>query len=103
VSPATADDARAYSIWTALEREFALGEGRAAQGLLLPRHSKARFEEFLFWVAADTERARHLETVSRAAGVFLPETRLTNWAADDGVAAMLQRLIEERELVAVEK
>ena len=96
VSAATADDARAYSVWTALEREFALGEGRAGQGLLLPRHSGKRFVEFLKWVAADVQRARHLETVARAAGVFVPETRLADWTADAEVAAVLRRLIEER-------
>ena len=65
-------------------------------GLLLPRHSRERFGEFLKWVAADVQRARHLETVARAAGVFVPETRLADWTADAEVAAVLRRLIEER-------
>ena len=34
--------------------------------------------------------------VARAAGVFVPETRLADWTADAEVAAVLRRLIEER-------
>ena len=86
VSQATAGDARDYSVWTRLEREFALGEGLAAgSGLLLPRHSRGRFIEFAGWLAADAERAIHLEAVQRAAGVFVRETRL----ADFTLASMM--------------
>ena len=96
VSQATADDARAYSIWTRLEREFVFGESRGAGGVLLPRHSRARFLEFVHWMAADSTRAAHLEDVRRAVSVFVPETRLADWSADREVAEELRRLIEGR-------
>ena len=96
VSQATADDARAYSIWTRLEREFVFGESRGAGGVLLPRHSRARFLEFVHWMAADSTRAAHLEDVRCAVGVFVPETRLADWSADREVAEELRRLIEGR-------
>ena len=92
---ASAETARAYSVWAKLEREFALSDGRAAPdagGLLLPRHSKAAFMEFLVWMASDAERARSMEQVCLAVGSFLPQVQLTDWSADSDVAHLLGQL-----------
>ena len=88
---ATAEQARAYSVWARLEREYALSEERAAEtgGLLLPRHSRDRFLDFVEWMASDAERASLRGQVRMAVGTFVPQTRLTDWSADGEIAAAL--------------
>ena len=92
---ATAEVARAYSVWARLEREYALSDGRAAAeagGLLLPRHSRETFMEFMEWMTSDAERARSMEQVRLAVRSFLPQTRLTDWSTDSEVASLLEQL-----------
>ena len=68
VSAATADEARACSVWAKLEREYALSDGREAievGGLLLPRHDRTTFVDFLRWMmSGDARRARLLSQVT---------------------------------------
>ena len=72
--------ARAYSVWARLEREFALGAGRARGGVLLPRHSLQQFRQFVRWLSADGRRRRCLADVRLAVGSYLDATRLTDWS-----------------------
>ena len=90
----TADEARAYSVWARLEREFALSDECAAAetgGLLLPRHDGQRFQEFLGWMASDGERARLQSQVRVAVGLFTVQTRLTDWSADERFSSALRQ------------
>jgi hypothetical protein len=50
------EDARAYTTWAAMEREFTLGSSAGGARLLLPRHSKSRFFELVEWMALDERR-----------------------------------------------
>ena len=57
----------ACSVMARLEREYALSEGRAAVeagGLLLPRHDRATFSEFVRWLGrGDDERVGAVDQV----------------------------------------
>ena len=85
-------DARAYSVWARLEREFALGEDRGSGRLLLPRHSRERFVEMLRWMAHDAGRRELLPVVRRAVGVYTRETRLRDWGCDAEVRRVFDEL-----------
>ena len=87
------DDARAYSVWAQMEREFALGDGGGSRRLLLPRHSRERFMELLRWMAGDTGRHALLPVVRRAVGIYTRQTRLHDWGRD----AEVRRLFSELE------
>ena len=99
VSAATVDEARACSVWAELEREYALSDGREAievGGLLLPRHDRTTFVDFLRWMmSGDARRARLLSLVRIAVRVFVAETRLKDWSADGEIAALMQQLEEQ--------
>lgn len=99
VACATADEARACSVAAKLEREYALGDGRAAMsagGLLLPRHDRSTFIDFVKWLASgDAGRASSVEQVAIAARMFSAETRLEDWSADREIAALLEQLKEQ--------
>ena len=91
----TADEARAASVWSRLEREFALSGERsapAAGGLLLPRHDRATFIAFVRWMASDVERARSLDQVRIALRSVSPVLRLTDWCADAEIAGLMAQL-----------
>ena len=83
------EDARCYSTWARLEREFALGGAESVRGgLLLPRHSRARFMAMVEWMA----RAL-LPEVRRATSIYTAQTQLTDWGAGAGVAARIDALL----------
>ena len=86
-------------MWAKLEREYALSGGREAieaGGLLLPRHDRSTFIDFLWWmVSGDVKRARLLGQVRIAVRVFAAETRLDDWSADGEIAALMQQLEEQ--------
>ena len=64
-----------------------------AGGLLLPRHDRSTFMDFVRWVASSDEgRAGSLDQVRIAARVFAAETRLTDWSADGEIAALMEQL-----------
>ena len=42
-------------------------------------------------VASDVERARCLDQIRTAVRTFLPQTRLTDWCADGGNAALIEQ------------
>ena len=104
VSDATADEARACSVWAKLEREYAFSDGRSAPeagGLLLPRHDRSTFMDFVRWLASgDAVRARSLDQVRIAVRVFAAETRLTDWSADAEIAALMEQLMEQAAVVS---
>ena len=84
-------DARAYSTWARLEREFALGETAGRARLLLPRHSRGRFIEFLGWMMVGGRREL-LPTVLRATSIYTQQTQLVDWGTDESVRAQLEAL-----------
>lgn len=86
------EDARAYSTWARLEREFALGEERGRGRLLLPRHSRARFLEFVEWMVRDAVRRSLLPVVMHATGVYVHQTRLADFGSDEGIQVAVSRL-----------
>ena len=93
--PAEGDEmesARAYSIWAQLEREFALGEGGGSGRLLLPRHSKDRFVQFLEWMGCDASRRERLPAVRRAVGLYTQQTQLVDWGREAEVRRCFSRL-----------
>ena len=88
----SAEEARAYSVWARLEREYALSDERVAAGtggLLLPRHSRERFVDFLRWLMSDADRACSLDQVRVAVSLFTSQTQLTDWSLDETVSTML--------------
>ena len=99
VSAATVDQARACAVWARLEREYALGGGRAAieaGGLLLPRHDRDTFIDFLRWMASgDALRLRLVDQVRMAVRAFAAETRLSDWSADSEIAALMEQLARQ--------
>ena len=98
VARTTLSEARACSVVAKLEKEYALSDGRAAAaagGLLLPRHDRNTFIDFVRWLASSgVDSARSLELVAVAGRPFSAETRLENWGADREVAALLEQLLE---------
>ena len=86
------ESARAYSIWAQLEREFALGEGGGSGRLLLPRHSKDRFVQFLEWMGRDASRRERLPAVRRAVGLYTQQTQLVDWGREAEVRRCFSRL-----------
>jgi hypothetical protein len=104
VSDATADEARACSVWARLEREYAFSEGQSAPeagGLLLPRHDRSTFIDFVRWLASGDEvRARSLGQVRIAVRVFAAETRLTDWSADAEIAALMEQPAGQAEMAS---
>jgi hypothetical protein len=86
------EDARAYAVWAAMEREFALGGSAGGARLLMPRHSKLRFIEMIEWMALDERRRGMLPMVMRATGIYTHQTRLSDWGADAGVQARCDEL-----------
>ena len=66
-----------------------------AQGLLLSRHDRDTFADFLRWVASDAERLSSLGQVATAVRTFLPQTRLADWSADDTVATLMGQLMRQ--------
>ena len=89
----TMEDARAYSVWARLEREFALGVEGGSGRLLLPRHSRQRFLAFVEWVTRDEARLKTLPTILRATSVYTRQTGLTDWGADEGVRARIDAMM----------
>ena len=88
------EDARCYAVWTRLEREFTLGgEESVRGGLLLPRHSRARFMAMIDWMGRDASRRAMLPEVRRATGIYTAHTRLVDWCADVGVGARIDELM----------
>jgi hypothetical protein len=85
------EEARAYSTWARLEREFALGEAGGKGHLLLPRHSRARFIEFVEWMGRDAERRALLPVVMHATSIYVRQTRLVDFGADETVRAAAKR------------
>ena len=88
------DDARAYSVWAQMEREFALGDDSGSRRLLLPRHSRERFMELLRWMASDAGRRELLPVVRRAVGIYTRQTRLRDWGRDAEVRRLFSELEE---------
>ena len=88
------EDARCYSTWARLEREFALGGAESVRGgLLLPRHSRARFMAMVEWMGRDASRRALLPEVRRATSIYTAQTQLTDWGAGAGVAARIDALL----------
>jgi hypothetical protein len=85
------EDARTYATWARLEREFALGDAGGKGHLLLPRHSRTRFIEFVDWVGRDAERRELLPTVMHATSIYARQTRLVDFGADEMVQAAARR------------
>ena len=96
VAAVTAVEARACSGWARLEREFALSDGRAATeagGLLLPRHDRATFVEFIRWLASgDAAGACSMNQLATAVRTFTAQTRLVDWCADSEVSGLMGQL-----------
>ena len=95
VAEVTADEARACSVFAKLEREYAQSDGRAEAavgGLLLPRHDRAAFIDFVRWMASgEAGNALAMEQVAMAVRTFNAETRLVNWCADLEIADLLEQ------------
>ena len=88
------EDARCYATWARLEREFALGGAESVRGgLLLPRHSRARFMAMVEWMGHDASRRALLPVVRRATSIYTAQTQLTDWGAGAGVAARIDALL----------
>ena len=90
------EDARAYSVWAQMEREFALGEERGSRRLLLPRHSRERFLEMLRWMARDAGRCELLPVVRRAVGIYTAQTRLRDFSREAEVRRLFSELEAQR-------
>ena len=64
--------------------------------MLLPRHDRNTFIDFLRWmVSGDAKRARLLNQVRIAVRVFAAETRLKDWSADGEITALMQQVEEQ--------
>jgi len=110
--------AAGYADYVQLEERYVLGMGQVLDGpdLIMPRHSKIAFKNFLTWMATDAGRARSLESVFRSAGAFFAKLLehdsarapgsadarassfldpTVNFTRDSGVKAHLKELIKE--------
>jgi hypothetical protein len=100
--------AAGYADFVQLEERYVLGMGQVLDGrdLIMPRHSKIAFKNFLTWMATDAGRARSLESTFRSAGAFfakLLEHEFTlgwnepmmNFTKDPSVKAHLKELLKE--------
>ena len=88
------EDARAYATWAHLEREFALGPAAGRGRLLLSRHSRERFMQFVRWMARSGHRGL-LSTVLRASSLYTGRTQLVDMGADSEVVALVHQLMGE--------
>ena len=90
----TAEQARACSIWSRLEREYALSGGRDAAtggGLLLPRHDRPTFEAFVRWMASSEERAKWMGQVEVALRTVRTLMPLADWCTGDEMLDLLRQ------------
>jgi hypothetical protein len=108
--------AAGYADFVQLEERYVLGMGQVLDGpdLIMPRHSKIAFKNFLTWMATDANRARSLESVFRSAGSFFAKLLehdagrgttsseavshrepVANFTRDKGVSAHLKELLKE--------
>ena len=86
------EDARVYATWARLERQFVLGAAAGRGRLLMPRHSRERFEQLVRWMARDAGRRAQLPTVLRATGLYMERTQLVDFGAEAEVNALVARL-----------
>ena len=64
--------AAGFADFVQLEERYVLGMGQVLDGpdLIMPRHSKIAYKNFLTWLSTDANRARSLESVFRSSGAF---------------------------------
>jgi hypothetical protein len=91
--------AAGYAEFVRLEEEYASGMGLTLDGqggnLVMPRHSRGAFKNFMIWLSQDADRARSLESVFRGAGALLTKLKLTDWTKDGDTKALYKDLIKE--------
>jgi hypothetical protein len=91
--------AAGYAEFVRLEEEYAKGMGMTLDGegsaLVMPRHSRAAFKNFLIWLTLDEDRARSLESVVRGAGSMFMKLQLTDHTKHGEVKALVKDLIKE--------